>query len=157
MGADRRPPEPVTGRRPRARRCADDRGVVTAFVVIFAVALVFMCGLVVDGGRLLNAHRRARDVADSAARAGAQAISDTDARRGVIVLDPVAARAEACALLDRTPYTCRSGDATVHVDGDQVTVNIDGHLGMALLPGPSASIKEHGHACVAVGITTATC
>ena len=48
----------------------NDSGIVTAFVVIFAVALVFVAGLVLDGGRMLAEHRQAGNLADSAARAG---------------------------------------------------------------------------------------
>jgi Putative Flp pilus-assembly TadE/G-like len=131
----------------------DDRGVVTAFVVIFAVALVFMCGLVLDGGRLLAAHRQARDVADSAARAGGQAISDPAVRAGdEVILDPDRAHDEACAFLARTPYPC-SGGSTVHVDGNQVDVTVVGTFNPSMLPGGSSKVTEDGHACVAVGIT----
>jgi len=60
----------------------DDTGQVTPFVVVFTAALVLMAGLVVDGGVILAANRRAGAEAEAAARAGAQAL-DTDAyRRG---------------------------------------------------------------------------
>lgn len=141
----------------RAVRPGDDRGQVTAFVVVFAVALVFMVGLVVDGGRLLSAHREARDVADSAARAGAQAISDDAVRAGRrVVLDPAAARTEACDFLRVTPYPCNGG-STVRVTGNQVDVIVVGSLDYTLLPGPAVAISEDGHACVAVGILDAAC
>ena len=60
----------------------DEAGQVTAFVVVFAMALILVGGLVVDGGVILAANRRAGAEAEAAARAGVQAL-DTDAyRRG---------------------------------------------------------------------------
>lgn len=70
-------------------------GSVTAFVAAFAVALVAVAGLVVDGGYLLAGRSAALDEAEAAARAGAQAVDvgvlrlggpvairEDDARRG---------------------------------------------------------------------------
>ena len=39
------------------RRLRDEEGMVTAFVTIFVVALIFVIGLVLDGGYLLAAQR----------------------------------------------------------------------------------------------------
>ncbi len=70
----------------RGRR--DEGGQVTAFVTMFMVALVFVAGLVVDGGRLIAAKRRADNRAEQAARAGAQAVSiDVIRSSGAQVLD----------------------------------------------------------------------
>ena len=70
-----------------------ERGSVTVFVVIFTIALVFVAGLVFDGGQILAARREASNVAESAARAGAQAIDEGELRRsGQIRLDPLNAR-----------------------------------------------------------------
>jgi hypothetical protein len=41
------------------------------FVAIFAPAMIFMAGLVIDGGAALEAKQRASDIAEQAARAGA--------------------------------------------------------------------------------------
>lgn len=49
----------------------DERGSVTAFTVVFALALLICAGLVVDGGAKIQAHREAYAVAEEAARAGA--------------------------------------------------------------------------------------
>ena len=54
---------------------ADERGQVTAFVVVIIVALLAMAGLVIDGGSALAAKRRAINEADSAARAPVQSSS----------------------------------------------------------------------------------
>src|SRR5580658_10523977 len=58
----------------RGRLGEPNSGMVTAFVVIFTVALIVMAGLVLDGGLALAAKVQAIDDAQAAARAGAQAI-----------------------------------------------------------------------------------
>ena len=60
------------------RRCSsarDSAGSITPFVLIVTIALLALGGLVVDGGRQLNAKSRAVAYAQEAARAGAQAIN----------------------------------------------------------------------------------
>ena len=52
-------------------RMRADRGSAALFVAVFAPAVIFMAGLVVDGGAALEAKQRAADVAEQAARAGA--------------------------------------------------------------------------------------
>src|SRR3546814_5744105 len=49
-------------------RVVNERGSVTAFVVIMTSALLAMAGLVIDGGYALAAHRRAFNEAEAAAR-----------------------------------------------------------------------------------------
>ena len=97
-----------------------ERGSVTAFVVVLTVALLAVAGLVVDGGLLLAAHRRAFNEAEAAARAGAQAV-DIDAlrARGDVALDPSEAERRArdyLAAIDR--------EGTVQVHGDTVRVQV---------------------------------
>lgn len=62
--------------RPPERR--DERGSITPFVVIVSLAIILLAGLVIDGGRQLNAKGRAIAYAQEAARAGAQAINVDD-------------------------------------------------------------------------------
>jgi hypothetical protein len=97
---------------------------VTAFVVIFTTALIFVAGLVIDGGSLLAAKRRASNEAEAAARAGAAALPslDVDAfrRGGQVVLDPGAAEAAVRAYLQRAGHP----DADVTVVGDRVRVSL---------------------------------
>jgi Flp pilus assembly protein TadG len=129
---------------------------VTAFVVIFSVALVFMVGLVLDGGRMLSAHRQARDVADAAARAGAQALDEDAVRRGdAVVLSASDAPQAACTFLNQTSFTC--ADADISVNGNEVTVVVHGTVDLELLPGGSTPVDAVGRACVAIGIVSATC
>lgn len=102
-----------------SRSPTQEAGQITAFVVIFAAALLLLGGLVIDGGYMLAGKRRAEAEADAAARAGAQAISlDTYRRTGVVVLDPTATDAAAHEYLRQTGHT-----GEVHLL-DQQTVEV---------------------------------
>ena len=107
---------------PRLRARLGDResGMVTAFVVIFTLALLLMAGLVLDGGLALSARVHAIDDAQAAARAGAQAINIPVYRAtGQITL----ARTQATA--DAQHYLLAAGNTgTVAVNGNQVTVTV---------------------------------
>ena len=142
-------------RRPhvRARRGEEDEGVVTAFVVIFAVALVFVCGLVLDGGRILASKREANNLAESAARAGAQAISDDAVRSGsAVILNGPAAEDAACAFLGRAGQPCGNG-TFVSTDGNEVTVTVRSSVDPLLLPVGAQTFTVDRSACVVRGIT----
>jgi hypothetical protein len=105
---------------------------VTTFIAVIAVALLFAGGLAIDGGRKLGALSEARDLADNAARVGAQQIDVAAWREtGVPYLDPGAAAAEASAYLATTGNT---GRATV--DGDTITVTVTLSVPTRILPGP---------------------
>ena len=107
-------------RRLRARCAGGDDGMVTAFVVVFTLALLCMAGLVLDGGLALAAKVNAIDTAQAAARAGAQAIDIPLYRAtGQITLDPQQAATDAERYLATTGHTGR-----VTVDGEQVTVTV---------------------------------
>ncbi|MHB1986661.1 MAG: hypothetical protein ACYCSF_01550 [Acidimicrobiales bacterium] len=106
--------------RMRARLGASESGMVTAFVVIFTLALLLMAGLVLDGGLALAAKVQAIDDAQAAARAGAQAIDiPTYRASGLITLDPAQATADAQRYLAAAGHT-----GTVSVNGEQVTVTV---------------------------------
>jgi hypothetical protein len=69
-----------------------EAGQVTAFVVVFMVAIIGFAGLVIDGSVALSAQRRAMNEAQAAARAGAEAIDVGEYREhGRSVIDEVAA------------------------------------------------------------------
>lgn len=107
------------GRR-RARAGDAESGMVTAFVVIFTLALLLMAGLVLDGGLALAAKVQAIDDAQAAARAGAQAIDiPTYRASGQITLDPAQATADAQRYLAAAGHT-----GTVSVNGERVTVTV---------------------------------
>ena len=145
-------------RRPHlsARRVRGDEGVVTAFVVIFAVALIFVSGLVLDGGRILASKREANNLAESAARAGAQAISDDAVRSGsAVILDGPAAETAACAFLGRAGQPC-GGGTFVRTDGNEVTVTVRSSVSLLLLPVGTQTFAVDRSACVVRGITDVT-
>lgn len=104
------------------RRRDDERGMVTAFVTVFVVALLFVTGLVLDGGYVLAAKRQAANVAGQAARAGAQQL-DVDRLRNenVDALDVEAATTAAREFLERVGH---DGDVVADEDGVQVTVRV---------------------------------
>ena len=107
------------GRR-RARLGDAESGMVTAFAVIFTLALLLMAGLVLDGGLALAAKVQAIDDAQAAARAGAQAIDiPTYRASGQITLDPAQAAADAERYLAAAGHT-----GTISVNGEQVTVTV---------------------------------
>jgi Flp pilus assembly protein TadG len=118
----------VTGRAPWRRivtrvikRQSDERGQVTAFVVVITMALILCAGLVIDGGLTLAAKVRATDEAQAAARAGAEAIDLTTYRNtGTVVLDPTQATNAA------EHYLASTGNrGQVDVAGDVVTVTVE--------------------------------
>jgi Flp pilus assembly protein TadG len=97
-----------------------ERGSISAIVLVVAVALLLASGLVIDGGAILAARREAIATADTAARAGAQALEEGALRStGTPILDPAPAQAAARAHLAATGHT---GD--VVVEGTRVTVTV---------------------------------
>jgi Flp pilus assembly protein TadG len=66
-------PEPAESR---------ERGSVAVFTVVFAVAVIFLTALIVDGGIAMNAKERAADIAEQAARAAAGNINIAGLRAG---------------------------------------------------------------------------
>jgi Flp pilus assembly protein TadG len=57
------------------QRSRDDRGSITAFVLMLTMTFVACAGLAVDGGRLVAAKIQLADQAENAARAGTQEIT----------------------------------------------------------------------------------
>lgn len=99
---------------------AADEGRVTAFVVTLMTAVLVLAGLALDGGLALAAKIEANGRAESAARAGAQAIDlDTYRVEGRLALDPDRAVAAA------HDYLAAAGaSGTVTVTGDAVSVTV---------------------------------
>lgn len=97
-----------------------DRGSVTAFVVVFALALLICAGLVVDGGAKIQAYREAYAVAEEAARAGAGQV-DVDrvySRGGHFEIDTSKAMSAARAYLGSAGHpgkVAMTGERTIEV------------------------------------------
>lgn len=125
---------------------------MTAFVTVFTVALVFVVGLVLDGGLVLAAKRQAQNVAESAARAGAQAVSiDRLRSEGASELDADRAEERARAHLARSGHR---GTVTAGGDTVRVTVEIDQPLQILGIGGlGQVTVTGEGQARTVRGVT----
>lgn len=108
-------------------RCAfGERGAVSTFLAVIALALLMAAGLAIDGGRKVNALREASHIADNAARAGAQAVDlDTLRTTGELRLQPdqTAKRVETyLTALGYNPAAVLVSEASVTVT---VTITVD--------------------------------
>lgn len=74
----------------------DEAGSVAPFVVIVSVGLLLLGGLVIDGGRQLNAKGIAIAYAQEAARAGAQAVNVADPSLDLLTSDALSAARGYC-------------------------------------------------------------
>ena len=124
---------------------------LTLFTCILTVAMLILIGLVVDGGYVLAARRRAIDEANGAARAGAEALAPSSYRTsGALDLDPAAADAAAQG------YLAAAGHAgSVTVTGNEVTVALDFDQPMSLLRIigiDTVNVSGRGHARSVRGI-----
>lgn len=115
--------------RERTRKSSEERGSVTVFTVIMTITLIFVAGLVVDGGQILNAEREAANVAESAARAGAQELDEHAIRAGERDrLDERRSIARAEAFLEANGY-----QGTASVAANTVTVTATAYQPMLIL------------------------
>src|SRR5436309_9154746 len=73
----------------RHRRRDGDQGSVAVFTAVFALAVLFLVALLVDGGSALNARERAADIAEQAARAAATDLNLASLRgaAGAVTID----------------------------------------------------------------------
>jgi Flp pilus assembly protein TadG len=114
----------LRGRKARVAANAE-RGAVMFWVIPVMLGLVAMAGLVVDGGNAIAARQHAADLAQQAARAGADALSPDSlhaAEPSQLTADPGAATTAAEKIL------AAGGVAgTVTIDGDSVTVSVTVH------------------------------
>lgn len=89
------------------RKRGGDRGSLTVLVVFFALIALVLASLLVDVGNALNAKERAADIAEQAARAGAEDINVPLLRAGTIAIDTASACERALSLV--TAYSAQSG------------------------------------------------
>jgi len=148
----RRPdPTLAPGDRGAGERVELERGSLTLFAVVMALGLLAMAGLVVDGGAKLTAQRRANNLAEQAARAGAQAADEAALRAGRTTLDTSRAQAAAVGYLAGAGYpggTVTVSDATVDVRvGVTAPTTILGILGIHAL-----TVTGQGHAQLLRGV-----
>jgi Flp pilus assembly protein TadG len=127
---------------------ADERGVLSPFIAVIALALVMVAGMVYDGGEVLAAQARARDLAGNAARAGAQELDLDELRasgRAVLLPDRAFDAANAFLLDAGT-----NGD--VVVDGARITVTVHFAHAMRILPLPDRTIAATETATAVAGL-----
>ena len=111
------------GRWIRDRTGGGDAGQVTPFAVLLSVALIAVAGLVLDAGIALSTKVQALDIAQSAARAGAQQLDLYAYRtRGVTQLDTGRAAVAARSWLASAGV---AGDASATATTVTVTVRRD--------------------------------
>ena len=116
-------------RRAHLRRQAE-AGFVSLYVVVITVGLLALAGLVIDGGNALAAREQATDVAQQAARAGADALSPESLRGSPtgLTASPAAAQAAANRVLDTAGVP-----GTISVDGADVSVTVVVHKDTTIL------------------------
>jgi Flp pilus assembly protein TadG len=87
-----------------------ERGSMSVFTVLFSVVVFLLAGLLVDGGSAINARLRAADVAEQAARAGADEL-DVDHLR----------QTGQTRLLGEDQVCARADEIVAAVGGDDVS------------------------------------
>jgi Flp pilus assembly protein TadG len=97
-----------------------EEGSVALYMAIITVALLAMAGLVIDGGAAIAARGKAADLAQQAARAGANALAP-DSLRGT---SPTGLRVDSAGAQQAAGRVLTFGGATgeVTVNGLEVTV-----------------------------------
>ena len=128
-------------------------GTASVFVLGMVVVLMAVAGLVVDGGRAVNARAAAMDAAEQAARCAANQLDPGALHDGVMRIDPAAAEAAATDYLLAQGYP--QAGITVAADEHQVTVAVrDTETTTLLSLAGIASFDAEGHATAraAIGI-----
>jgi hypothetical protein len=127
-----------------------DRGQATAFIAVVATALIMVAGLAYDGGQYLRAYLEASDLAEAAARAGAQAIGPDDLFGGDTSLDPAVAEANVNTFVAEAGHP---GSATTSVSSGSVTVTVTLSQPAHILPLGTKSISATATAEPTRGVT----
>jgi len=133
--------------RRHSRLCGEHgSGTISLVVVILVPALVFAAGLVLDGGRQLEARRDAQGAASAAARA---AVQYEQAESFADNLDPSLAIRRGQAAL-----SAEGASGSVTVSGDEVSVTVSITVDRQILPG-SATVTETATATPEEGVNSA--
>jgi Flp pilus assembly protein TadG len=103
-------------------RTRNERGSASIWaILVIAGAFTFLLGLVVDGGRVIDARIAASRAAAQSARVGADALSSASVRNGNNAIDVDAAKARAQKYLHDAGMT-----GTISVTGQTVSVTVTG-------------------------------
>jgi Flp pilus assembly protein TadG len=131
-----RPTRPRRRDRPATRR--GEEGAITVLVLLLSGALLATAGLVWDGGLAISGRQRAADLAEQAARAGADDLNLDTARNsstagphgGAAQFDTSRAGRDACRYLT---LAAPKAECAVTVSPTTVTVSVTLHTRTALL------------------------
>ncbi|MGI9016316.1 MAG: pilus assembly protein TadG-related protein [Euzebya sp.] len=130
---------------------ADQRGSITAWLMVVPLLVLLLGGLSVDLWAALAARGRIAAIADEAAAAGATALSEDDSRAvdQQVRLDPAEAQRRALEAVDTHPaiadVTARSATASAEL----VSVTVEGvsdFLFLRLVGATTVPIRVTGHA-----------
>ncbi len=126
-------------------RPGGDVGAVSVIVLLLAGAMFGLAGLVWDGGRAITARQHAADLAEQAARAGANDLDLAALRTtGTDSLDVPRAIADACHYVQ---VAAPGSGCEATASGDAVTVRVTTHTPTALLGIVGlSSLTTHGYA-----------
>lgn len=118
-------------------RAARDRGTVAMFTAIFALFVIMLAGLLVDGGLAIHARERAADIAEQAARAGANEIDVMALRQtGEPTVDPATACSTARQLADSYADVIEGWECAPTTDQVSVRITIPVKLQLlSIVPG----------------------
>ena len=141
----------TASRTSRSARRGDDWGQMTAFVAILATGLIAVAGMAYDGGQFLRTYTEASDLAESAARAGAQATRAESLLAGDTSIDPAAAQARVDELLAAAGHP---GAGVVTVAGERVTVTVTLEQAAHILPLGPRHISATASAIPTRGVDT---
>jgi uncharacterized iron-regulated membrane protein len=135
----------------RARRRTDDRGQMTGLIAILAIGLIAVAGMAYDGGQFIRSYTEASDLAEAAARAGAQAVPQESLLAGAPSLDAAAAQARVDEFLAAAGHP---DSGTVSINGNQVTVTVTLQQEAHILPIPPHQVTAQASATPTRGIDT---
>lgn len=111
--------------RVRVRELALDRGTISLFTTLFSLSVILLAGLLVDGGLAIHARQRAADIAEQAARAGADDIDVQHLRStGEAKVNADTACGKAEDLLQAYPETA-GHDCVPSADEVRMTIRIN--------------------------------
>ncbi len=110
-----------------------ERGTVTLWVLGLCVCVFFLGGMSLDLWRGITVRRELQSMADAAAIAGADGVSEASLRSGGADLDPALVRQLAYDNLDQQSGAATLDAVAVTVAGNQVEVRLEAHVRMSLL------------------------
>jgi Flp pilus assembly protein TadG len=133
--------------------CRGDRGQVTVLMMPIIVALLAVAGLVIDGGAALAARQQAANLAEQAARLGADQLDQASLRgAGPATVDVAAATAAARGYLAAQG---QAGRVDVNMSAVRVTVTISRRASLLQLVGiKTLTVTAHAAARSVGGIST---